>query len=309
MPPVPWALYNRARPRRRPRYLPQLPLEDHYRELAASELHFLELFFLALTVLSPFIGAVILRAVTHAVSGEDIVSWFSTSLFILSTGIRPWRHVIDRVTQRTNDLHNVIHYPSTSDDPAAAAAEDTQKQLQEVLSRVTDLERSMEKMRERLAQNKEDVYDYVDESIDVVEKNVKRYERKCEKQDVRVKVVEESVESLKMRGRRVMSFDSPSILAQLLPSWLLPPPRYESSHINFESSPTSSTSKISLRSFPSSTVRLETIPEETITTTIKAAPPPPPLYRQLPGMNLAARAGYTVTLPLRALISLFISAY
>jgi hypothetical protein len=197
---VPWALYNLARPRRRA--LPHVPeptnAEARYVAVAHSELRVLEFFFLSLTVLSPLMGAFILRYLAASITGTDVVSWFSTTLFILATGIRPWKHVVDRFRQRALDLHDVIHYPPST---VSALNEDAQARLDDALQRVADLEMVMNKLQAQMAAVTEEVYDYVDDAMDGVEKVVKRHEKKCDvtraTQEMHLVAVEESVESLK----------------------------------------------------------------------------------------------------------------
>ena len=296
---VPWVLYNASRPRRRPSYLPpDANSEDRYRQIASSELRTVELFFLALTIVSPFIGAALLRLVTSSVAGQDVVSWFSTALFVLATGLRPWRHVVDRLNQRTIDLHDVIHYG-----PSDSTADDMQKKVEDLLQRVAHLEKSLVKVRNKMVDGTVEVYDYVDQAVDVVEKTVRKHDRKFEKQEARVKVVEESVETMKSKGKGkpvyVDTTSTPSsIFAYFFPAWLLSPP-----HRNLYSSqysPSSAASRYSVRS--SSYIRLETIPEEG--TKLASSP-----IAGNPVMNLALRTGYFATMPLRAVLGVFARSY
>ena len=94
-------------------------LETSYRTYAASELRSFELSLLFLTFLSPFLGALLLRYATAAVLGPQSVSWFSTGLFVLATGMRPWSHLVERIRTRTEELHDLIHYPTPHSSSAA----------------------------------------------------------------------------------------------------------------------------------------------------------------------------------------------
>jgi len=76
-----------------------------------------------LTAVSPFIGAAFLRYATTATFGPEAVSWFNVSLFVLATGMRPWAHIIERLKQRTSDLHDVIQYPAPGTSSAVTTAE------------------------------------------------------------------------------------------------------------------------------------------------------------------------------------------
>ena len=60
---------------------------------------------LVLAIVSPVVGAVFLRHVLNA------LTWFSTTLSVLATGIRPWSHLIARLKDRTRELDTALHYP------------------------------------------------------------------------------------------------------------------------------------------------------------------------------------------------------
>jgi hypothetical protein len=297
--PVPWTLYHNSRPRRRPH--PQDRPEEPHRIIAASELRFIELSFLTLTVVSPFLGALFLRYVVAAISGTDALSWFSTGLFVLATGMRPWRHLVERFHSRTHELHNVIHYPPTPDK--------LQSELEEMNERVSRLEKSLASLRVRLADTTEDVYEYVDDAVDALQTSSKKFEKKCEKNESRLKDVEDSVAGLrkgKEKDKR-LSVNTTNLAARpsmalisSFPSWLglglLPSsrtphrPRYPSQ---------SGTSKHALRTFPSSSsMRLESIPEEDT----KPVADSRSFRLQIPGARLVLRWGDLATLPLRRVV-------
>jgi len=194
---VPWDLYQKARPRHKAYHLatasdPDSP-EGRYAALAASELQKWELFYLFLAFMSPFFGASLLRYVTAAVLGPDAISWFSAGLFVLATGVRPWSHIIDRLNERTDDLHEFVHYPSTS----RCASEERVAQLEE---RVAKLEKSLNKIRTKLLSVTEDVYDYVDDTVDAVELAMLKQERKWDKYEGKVKEVEQTVGKMRYGG-------------------------------------------------------------------------------------------------------------
>ncbi|KAG2112641.1 uncharacterized protein F5147DRAFT_683815 [Suillus discolor] len=160
---VPWSLYHLSRPRRRSPDVPprQTSEQDPYHEVASSELRKLEFFYLFLTVLSPLIGVVILRIVIISVAGPETISWFSTSLFILATGIRPWKHAVERLHQRTQDLHTVVHYPP-------ASSPDTHSQIETQLNKCNDTVKVLT----------EDVFDHVEGAVEGIEKSLRKQERK-----------------------------------------------------------------------------------------------------------------------------------
>ncbi|KAG5643854.1 hypothetical protein DXG03_009537 [Asterophora parasitica] len=296
---VPWELYRKARPRRRAPTVPAASGEDHYKQVATSELRALEFFFLGLAAASPFLGAIFLRYATAAVIGEESVSWFSTALFVLATGMRPWSHVIERFKQRTTDLHDVIHYPSPD-----LSTDDMHVQMAEMIKRVEHLERALAKAKTRFLDATEDMYDYVDEAVFSVDRTVKRYERKYEKQEAKVKEIEQTLEGLTVKGKgkgkagltittTSASTPPPSLLSRILPEWMFTAPPQRSIY----ASPSYSPSKHSLRSFPSSSsMQLETIPEEEIAQYPVLAQP-----ANITSLVLS-RVGYVATMPLRAVV-------
>lgn len=218
---VPWSMYQSARPRRRSPHLPPDPTpDDIYKQNAHTELRRTELFFLILATVSPFLGASFLRYILAQIAGEDVLTWFSTGLFLLATGIRPWTHVVERLTLRISHLHNVIHYPSPEQ-----TTKDLQQQLTDLKQQMARVEHTLGKVRRRMDDGAEAMYEYVDEAVDVVEKSLRRHEKKCEKQDQRVKDIEISVDSLrKVRGRCLDTSANHSLLSYVLPAWLVSPP-------------------------------------------------------------------------------------
>src|SRR5882762_4849907 len=143
---VPWELYRASLPRRPPPKHQSRPNDTKSRiiRLAHSELRTHQGFYLLLTVFSPLIGAMFLRFVLSSISGADQISWFSTTLFVLATGMRPWSHLLDRLRQRTSDLHDTIHYPS----PESAFV--ATRKLQGAMKRVDTLERELKDIKGRV---------------------------------------------------------------------------------------------------------------------------------------------------------------
>ncbi|GLB44325.1 hypothetical protein LshimejAT787_1602550 [Lyophyllum shimeji] len=301
---IPWELYRKARPRRRAPDLPASTAEDRYKQIATSELRVLEFFFLSLTALSPFLGAMFLRYATAAVIGQESVSWFSTALFVLATGMRPWSHVVERFRQRTEDLHDVVHYPSPD-----LSAEDMRLQMAEMVKRVEHLERALAKAQTRLVDATDEVYEYVDEAVTAVDRTVKRQERKYEKQEAKMQAMEMTLEGLngKGKGKAGLKINTtpptpPSLLASILPDWMSASSPHRGIHTVSPSH--SPTSRNSMRSFPSSsTIHLETIPEEDTTKYPVLAQP----------VNLTSlvlsRIGYFATMPLRAVVRMILRRY
>lgn len=334
---VPWNLYNLSRPRRpAPPHIPHPSLaEDRYKAAASSELQSIELLFLALTVISPLVGAYILRYVAATLLGKDAISWFSTSLFVLATGIRPWKHLVERFQHRITDLHDVIHYPPLS----LTASEDAQAKVDELQRRVDYFEKALGQIQGKVTDVTEEVYDYVDEAMDGVEKVIRRHEKKCDvsraSQEQQLAAVEKSVESWRRAkgalstesiasGSRHMQNPTPESglfnwLLSLIPfaSYIIPARAPQG--LRLPSGTTRSPKSPKHRRIYAS--RMETIPEDIDIPYVDQSPPqsptsanppaplsrPPPFFR-IPGVNLALKCGDLATLPARTVVNYLLSA-
>ncbi|VDB95383.1 unnamed protein product [Peniophora sp. CBMAI 1063] len=205
---VPWELYRASRTRRphtpyqaSPQSDAETPELDRLRELASSELQTLEIFYLLLSAGAPFIGAILLRYVLHTVSGPNELSWFSATLFILTTGLRPWSHLISRLRKRTESLHDAVHYPS----PDLQLLADSR--LKSILDRVEALETELAEAKRLVAtkDHVEEVVEDLDDSIDRVEQAVEKIERAVESgqaaASTRMAALEKSIARALSKGR------------------------------------------------------------------------------------------------------------
>ncbi|KAJ8468169.1 hypothetical protein ONZ45_g17346 [Pleurotus djamor] len=162
---VPWTLYHACRPRH---------------ELRSSTLHGLELFFLVLTVISPLLGALLLRLVGNAIVGPDALSWFNVTLFVLATGLRPWRHLVHRMTNAAEELQGIVCEGICGDrndmrDDEAEKIEQ-QKRLDLLLHRIEAMEKELLKVKTKMSVRQEEVYDYVDDAVEDVDRRVREAE-------------------------------------------------------------------------------------------------------------------------------------
>ncbi|KAF9238459.1 hypothetical protein BU15DRAFT_88321 [Melanogaster broomeanus] len=299
---VPWSLYLLSRPRRTTRAAsPQdAPTEDRCHTTASTELRFLELFYLTLSVLSPFLGALLLRTVLVSVSGPSTISWFSTSLFVLATGMRPWRHAVERLRQRTADLRNVVQYPPSE-------AQKTQSQLEALVEKVTQLETELKSLKEQFKDFNTEVCEHVEDAIGVMERAMRKQEKKMEATrtsfEARMMKSEQDVDVL--LERREIRANGPTFygvstffstltdqLSPMLPAWAtlpsrnkgLPSPRYSPK-----------------MGRPRSGSKLETIPE--LATFQLRSSRHRFSYLRIPGMGIALRIGDLATLPVRRVIA------
>lgn len=283
-----------------------------YQARAASELRRLELFFLMLTAVSPFVGAIVLRTAASSMIGAHAVSWFSTGLFVLATGMRPWAHLVDRIGHRTSDLHDIVHFPapdSTYVQDKEQEAEAAREKLAEMMKRVEVLELALGGVKAQVKSTREEVVLYVDDALETVERAGRKQERRWERHEGRVKEVENGLASV-VAGRAINTKEGPlntysftsSFLGYVLPTWL-----YVPSGKNLYGTPYSSTASSPrhlLRSFPSSS-NLETIAEEDNS----AASLPILAQPSYLTSNILFRTGYVLTMPLRAAVRMALRNY
>ncbi|KAF9218343.1 hypothetical protein BS17DRAFT_721362 [Gyrodon lividus] len=302
---VPWNLYLMSRPRRSPRTVSQKDAStaDQYHRAASSELRALELFYLTLSVLSPFLGTLLLRSVIVSVSGPSTISWFSTSLFVLATGRRPWEHAIERLRQRTTDLQNLIHYPPSE-------AQKTQSQLEALVKKAAQLETELKSLKEQFKNLNTEIYERVEDVSEVMEKAARKQEKKIETTrtsfEARLMKLEQNVDVL--LERREIRADSTTFhgnftgvstffsaltdqLSPMLPAWATS----DSRNKGFPS-PRSSPKM----GRPRAASKLETIPE---IATFQPKSSGNPFSLHIPGLGVALRIGDLATLPIRRVIS------
>ena len=295
---VPWNLYQLSRPRRRafPPPNQDASTEDRYCRLASSELRSLELFYLTVTVLSPLMGALFLRTIMNTLSPTSI-SWFSISLFVLATGLRPWRHVIERLQERTTDLHDIVHYPPSD-------MEKAQSQLDLLSEKVAMLEAELKVTKARLETISAEIYEHVEVTYDAMEKVVRRQEKRTEATkgalETRLSRVEKDVDILLERREIRADTPSPTLMSIL------------KQHLNIilpasitGTSPTKCSSRSSQKNGRprSSSIKLETIPE---ISTFQPNTAGSSSFR-IPGLRLVLCIGDLVTLPVRFIFAYLLS--
>ncbi|CDO68090.1 hypothetical protein BN946_scf184788.g21 [Trametes cinnabarina] len=209
---IPWQLYLSSRPRKhakRPLASKHNRDEDAAARLAAlaeNELRRHEFFYLGLAIASPFIGAAFLRYILSALGDNQALSWFSTTLFVLATGIRPWTHLLNRLNERTEELQDALHTPD--EESLAHIQEETQLALDAAVKRIDSLEREMQGLREGLKRSEQlrEVCDDLSEILGDVERATKRNERKTDTMrstmNARLAAFEAGLVQLEERRRR-----------------------------------------------------------------------------------------------------------
>ncbi|KAI6143279.1 hypothetical protein BKA82DRAFT_4184642 [Pisolithus tinctorius] len=296
---VPWNLYQLSRPRRRSYPSSEdASTEDRYTRIASSELRAFELFYLALTILSPCLGALLLRFICDSLSAS--ISWFSITLFVLATGLRPWNHLVSRLRQRITDLHDLVHYPPSE-------MEKAQEHLKLLTEKVALLETQLRESQARVEAVSNEIYANVEETYEGMERGVRRQEKKLEAaknaHETRLCRLEKDVESLLERREIRADPVSPTLLSSLEEQLKILKPYWAAGN-------TRPTSPSRLRSCQKSglcrspPISLETIPERAaFQPTIHVAPSP----FHILGLKLFFGIGDLITLPLRYLIAYLLS--
>ncbi|KAL1740376.1 hypothetical protein HDZ31DRAFT_47628, partial [Schizophyllum fasciatum] len=230
---------------------------------------------LAFAVISPFLGVSLLTRVTTAATGDPhALSWFSRTLFILAAGIRPWRHLSDRLSSGIDALHNAVHYPPSQ------RGTDVEKEIAELRHSLSRIEHALL----RLDGRSREVCEYVDDALDAVERRVRRQERRMEKREREV-AAQARAETVFVEAPK----RAPSLVEYLLPWWMVqgsgnagaqvPAPRI-----------------VQGKRAAGRPAKLETIPEDGVLPSLPAQRPAPPATG-----NILSRL---LTLPLRFMLRL-----
>lgn len=179
---MPWQLYHKSRSRSSSSRTHRTDSDEDIdplheaAELALSELRSFELFYLFLSILVPFLGAHLISHIFYAM-GVDSLSWFSTTLFVLATGVRPWSHLVKRLHQRMDDLQEAVHKPYNEEHNRVV-----DEQLSSIMTRLDALETVLEKVSMAAAQVEplQAACDDLTEAFGDIERVVYRHERKME---------------------------------------------------------------------------------------------------------------------------------
>lgn len=176
--------------------------------------------YLCLAALTPFLGVFFLRTVILTITGEDAAPWFSTTVFVLTSSLRPWSHIVSRLRHRVRDLHEAVHYPS----PESQLIADSR--IRAILDHVDELERELDRVKRTmvLGHAVKEAHDEIFDALEDVERSVKKQDKKVETTkaltETRLAEVEAIMVRLETEGK---TFDQPGfVLRRLLEdlTWL-----------------------------------------------------------------------------------------
>ncbi|KAF7984585.1 hypothetical protein HWV62_13815 [Athelia sp. TMB] len=300
---VPWELYRASRPRRPAHPLPKdASPRARLARLAATELRTHEHAYLALTVLSPLLGAAFLRYTLSAITGAngEGMGWFSTTLFVLATGTRPWGALLARLRERTAELHDAVHYPS------AESAFSAIKKLEGALKRIEALEQELRKTQ---GLGVEAAYDDLSGGLDAVEAALRKGQRKAEAtkaaQDRRLAALERSVAVL-LQERNDRAYSRPHAPPSFATALLALP---QSAWAHVAPYLPLAPAQPALSEKAAGKRRLETIPEDPFSPLSRSPPhSPSPSPSPYPSVSPARKARFSLTPAPESFLGLVLAA-
>lgn len=218
---VPWQLYHAARRKRPAPGVPAPKVPDKLvSELASNELWRHEMSYLCFAALAPFLGVFFLRTVISTITGEDAAPWFSTTVFVLTSSLRPWSHIVSRLRHRVRDLHEAIHYPS----PESQLIADSR--IRAILDHVDELERELDRVKRTMVLGNavKEAHEEIFDALEDVERSIKKQDKKVETNktftETRLVELEATISRLETEGK---TLDQPGfVLKRLLAdlTWL-----------------------------------------------------------------------------------------
>lgn len=200
--PVPWDLYTLSRPRPHSNLVGMLTTEQ---KAANAALQWRSISYLIIALVTPFFGLHLLRTVLATVGAvapsASYITYFQSTLFVLTAGVRPFKHLVALLMGHTRTLQGIVHHPPQ--DAATQRAGEIQAkidQLETVLSdlatRVRHAEQKTMEENARREQSLITVQDSFDRTAGRLEEGARRRERKAE---VSIEVLERKVEGLEKK--------------------------------------------------------------------------------------------------------------
>jgi hypothetical protein len=199
---VPWALYKESIPRNEPEEKEEENPERKL-QLAHAELQSYEIIYLTLTVLSPFLGATLLRLVATAITGDtNTLSWFSTSLYVLATGIRPWTHLVERLKSRSRALNDILRELEDKESRTNDGEEYVEEDISELRSYMLSLDERLLRLSDKGNTEAKEIYEHLQGVVEGMDKTLRRHRSELVKstqaQSARVAVLEARINGLDM---------------------------------------------------------------------------------------------------------------
>ena len=172
---------------------------------ADAALQWRSISYLIVALVTPFFGLHLLRTVLATVGAvapsASYITYFQSTLFVLTAGVRPFKHLVALLMGHTRTLQGVVHHPPH--DAASQRAEEIEAKIDQLENVISDLatrvrhaeQKNMEENARR-EQGLITVQDSFDRTAARLEEGARRRERKAE---VSIEVLERKVEGLEKK--------------------------------------------------------------------------------------------------------------
>jgi hypothetical protein len=212
---------------------------------------------------------------------------------------------VERLSQRTADLQNFIHYPPSSD------PDELRENIASLIKRVDALEVSVSRLRGRIKYKSKDVLNHLDDAVDSVKRSLRQREKRWVAQDQRLRSLETSVTQLSpptsntgnsglMTIPGITVTAAQSVLRLIVPKKTLFNARQSEKERDRDESPRSSRRLSSASTVPA---QLEAIVEEGDG---KRSPQNKPFYLTI---KLLHGVGHLVFMPVRVVLRVFLGRH
>jgi len=187
------------------------PRSDHVggwtpeQKVADAALQWRSMSYLLVALVTPFFGLHILRTILATVGATapsaSYITYFQSTLFVLTAGIRPFKHLVALLMGHTRTLQGIVHHPPhDANSKRAEELEAKIDQLETIMSDLaTRLRHAEQKTMEENAKREQGlitVQDSFDRTAARLEEGARRRERKVE---VSIEVLERKVEGLEKK--------------------------------------------------------------------------------------------------------------
>ncbi len=172
---------------------------------ADAALQWRSISYLIIALVTPFFGLHLLRTVLSTVGAvapsASYITYFQSTLFVLTAGVRPFKHLVALLMGHTRALQGIVHHPPQ--DAASQRAEEIEAKIDQLETVISDLatrvrhaeQKNMEENARR-EQGLITVQDSFDRTAARLEEAARRRERKGE---VSIEVLERKVEGLEKK--------------------------------------------------------------------------------------------------------------
>ena len=161
--------------------------------------------YLVIALVTPFFGLHLLRTILATVGAvapsASYITYFQSTLFVLTAGVRPFKHLAALLMGHTRTLQGIVHHPPH--DASSKRAEELEAKIDQLETIMSDLATRLRRTEQQnLGENAKweqgliTVQDSFDRTAGRLEEGARRRERKVE---VSIEVLERKVEGLEKK--------------------------------------------------------------------------------------------------------------